>query len=409
MIPGSGVRNKSEKLECAACASPKPGVDVNREKTVVHRFPVQGFRLEQCWIFFWTWPGAGFSFGFDGQGGGDGEEGYERQEGVGKGLLKGWKPENDSWECTICLVRNRSEKLECAACASPKPGVDVNREKTTEEKSLFGFGRGSSFSSAGFSFGTSASSSGAGFSFGPGPTSTGAGFSCGFDGQGGGDGEEGDERQEGVGKGLLKGWKPENDSWECTICLMRNRSEKLECAACASPKPGVDVNREKTTEEKSLFGFGRGSSFSSAGFSFGTSASSSGAGFFFGPGPTSTGAGFSCGFDGQGGGDGEEGDERQEGVGKGLLKGWKPENDSWECTICLVRNKSEKLECAACASPKPGVDVNREKRIEGKPLFGFGRGSSFSSAGFLFGTSASSSGAGFSFGSGPTSTGRAGF
>ena len=109
-------------------------------------------------------------------------------------------------------MRKRSEKLKCVACASPKPGVDVNREKTTEGKPLFGFGSGSSFSSAGFSFGTSASSSGAGFSFGSGPTSTGTGLSFGFNGLSDGDEEEGDERQKGVGKGLLKGWKPETDS-----------------------------------------------------------------------------------------------------------------------------------------------------------------------------------------------------
>ena len=343
----------------------------------------------------------------EGEVAGDGEEGEKRHVGLDKGLLKGWKSEKDSWECNTCLVRNKSEKLECVACASPKPGVDVNREKTTEGKPLFGFSPGSSFSSAGFSFGTSASSSGAGFSFGSGPTSTGAGFSFGFNGQSDGDGEEGDGGKKGVGKGLLKGWKPETDSWDCTTCLVRNKIDKLECVACASPKPGVDVNREKTTEGKPLFGFSPGS-FSSAGFSFGTSAASSGAGFSFGSGPTSTGAGFSFGFNGQSDGDGEEGDEKQEGVGKSLLTGWKPETDSWDCTTCLVRNKIDKLECVACASPKPGVDVNREKTTEGKPLFGFSPGSSFSSAGFSFGTSASSSGAGFFFGSGPTSTG-AGF
>ena len=94
---------------------------------------------------------------------------------------------------------------------------------------------------------------------------------------------------------------------------------------------------------------------------------------------------------------GVEGEKRQEGLGTGLLGGWKPEEGSWECNNCLVRNKSEKLECVACASPKPGVVVNGNKTTEGKPLFGFGSGSSFSNAGFSFGTSTSSSGAGFSF------------
>ena len=238
----------------------------------------------------------------------DGEEGEKRHVALDKGLLKGWKSEKNSWECTICLLRNKSEKLECVACASPKPGVDVNHEKTTEGRPSFGFCSGSSFSSAGFSLGTSASSSGAGFFFGSGPTSTGAGFSFGFNGQGGGGGEEGKEAGKGVSDGLEERWKPEKDCWECTICLVTNKSEKLECVACASPKPGVDVSRRKKKKGKPLFGFSPGSSFSSAGFSFGTSAFSSGAGFSFGSGPTTTGAGFSFGFNGQSEGDGEEGE-----------------------------------------------------------------------------------------------------
>ena len=137
----------------------------------------------------------------------DGEEGEKRNVCLGKGLPKGWKSEKDSWECTICLVRNKSEKLECAACASPKAEVDVNRKKTTEGKPLFGFGSGSSFSSAGFSFGFWR------WSFLWICTDIDGGrFSFGFNGQSDGDEEGGDERQKGVGKGLLKRWKPEEGS-----------------------------------------------------------------------------------------------------------------------------------------------------------------------------------------------------
>ena len=409
------MRNGSDKLVCVACTTPKPGAQTSQMPanggTPSFSFGTAGAPSNSGFSFgspassvdagrgFASASSQGFSFGSDSSPSRTGFVFSRQKASLGADLLGGWKPEEGSWECNTCLVRNKSEKLECVACASPKPGVDVNREKTTEGRPSFGFCSGSSFSSAGFSLGTSASSSGAGFSFGSGPTSSGAGFSFGFNGQSDGG--------KGVSDGFEERWKPEKDSWECTICLVTNKSEKLECVACASPKPGVDVNREKTTEGKPLFGFSPGSSFSSTGFSFGTSASSSGAGFSFGSCPTSSGAGFSFGFNGQSDGDGGEGDEGKKGVGKGLLKGWKPETDCWDCTTCLVRNQIDKLECVACASTKPGVDVNRKKTTEGKPLFGFGSGSSFSSAGFSFGTSASSSGAGFSFGSGPTSTGAA--
>ena len=331
------VRNGSDKLVCAACTTPKPGAQTSQ-------MPANGGTPSFSFGTAGAPSNSGFSFGSPAS-----------SVDAGSGFAS---PSSQGFSFG-------SEKLECVACASPKPGVIVSGKKTTEGKPLFGFGSGSSFSSSGFSFGRSASSSGAGFSFGSRPTSTGTGFSLRFNGQGGGDEEEGEKRREGLSTGLQGGWKSEEGSWECNTCLVRNKSEKLECVACASPKPGVDASLEKKTEGKPLFGFGSGPSFSSAGFSFGTSTSSSGAGFSFGPAPTSTGTGFSFRFNGQSDGDGEEGDERQKGVGKGLLKGW-------------------------------------------KPLFGFGSGSSFSSAGFSFGASASSSGAGFSFGSDPTSTG-AGF
>ena len=331
------VRNGSDKLVCAACTTPKPGAQTSQ-------MPANGGTPSFSFGTAGAPSNSGFSFGSPAS-----------SVDAGSGFAS---PSSQGFSFG-------SEKLECVACASPKPGVIVSGKKTTEGKPLFGFGSGSSFSSSGFSFGRSASSSGAGFSFGSRPTSTGTGFSLRFNGQGGGDEEEGEKRREGRSTGLQGGWKSEEGSWECNTCLVRNKSEKLECVACASPKPGVDASLEKKTEGKPLFGFGSGPSFSSAGFSFGTSTSSSGAGFSFGPAPTSTGTGFSFRFNGQSDGDGEEGDERQKGVGKGLLKGW-------------------------------------------KPLFGFGSGSSFSSEGFSFGASASSSGAGFSFGSDPTSTG-AGF
>ena len=152
---------------------------------------------------------------------------------------------------------------------------------------------------------------------------------------------------EGVKEDLLAKFKAEEGSWECDTCMVRNGSDKLVCAACTTPKPGAQTSQMPANGGTPSFSFGKAGAPSNSGFSFGSLASSVDAGSGFAS-PSSQ--GFSFG--------------------------------------------SEKLECVACASPKPGVDGSLEKKTEGKPLFGFGSGPSFSSAGFSFGTSTSSSGAG---------------
>ena len=94
----------------------------------------------------------------------------------------------------------------------------------------------------------------------------------------------------------------------------------------------------------------------------------------------------------------------KEGVKEDLLAKFKAEEGSWECDTCMVRNGSDKLVCAACTSPKPGITDSQEKKSEGKPIFG--SGSASTGTGFTFGSGASSSGTGFSFGSGATSYGK---
>ena len=224
-------------------------------------------------------------------------------EGVKDDLLAKFKAEEGTWECDTCMVRNGSDRVVCAACTTPKPGAQTSQMPANRGTPSFSFGTAGAPSNSGFSFGSPSSSVDAGSGF---ASASSQGFSFGSDSSSSRTGFVFSRQKEGLGTGFLEGWKPEEGSWECNTCLVRNKSEKLECVACTSPKPGVDVNRKKTTEGKPLFGFGSGSSFSSAGFSFGASAASSGAGFSFGSDPTSTGAGFSFEFNGQGDGDGEE-------------------------------------------------------------------------------------------------------
>ena len=111
----------------------------------------------------------------------------------------------------------------------------------------------------------------------------------------------------------------------------------------------------------------------------------------------------------------------EEEVKEDLFAKFKAEKGSWECDICMVRNSSDKVQCVACASPKPGVELSQVLSNIGKPLFSYGSGAlsglefSFgftgatdgaggvfvppSSEGFLFGSGGSSSETGFLFGS----------
>ncbi|KAJ7392582.1 hypothetical protein OS493_010231 [Desmophyllum pertusum] len=86
-------------------------------------------------------------------------------------------------------------------------------------------------------------------------------------------------------------------------------------------------------------------------------------------------------------------------VKEDLLTKFKATEGSWECDICMVRNDSDKVECAACGTLKPGAEPSQDQKKDIKPSFSFGSGASSSGTGFSFGSSASSSGAGFSFGS----------
>ena len=202
-----------------------------------------------------------------------------------------------SWECDACLVRNDSDKVECAACGSLKGGVEATQVPSSTGRLLFGSGLPTS--GAGFTFGSAAPSAG-------------------------------------------------EVSWECDACLVRNDSDKVECAAGGSLKGGVEATQVPSSTGRPLFGSGLPTS--GAGFTFGSAAPSAG-------------------------------------------------EVSWECDACLVRNDSDKVECAACGTPKPGVEISEEKRkTYGNAVFG----SSTTPSGtkFSFGAATPSSGSGITFGSG---------
>ena len=250
----------------------------------------------------------------------------QKDEKAKEDLMAKFKPAERSWECNICMVNNDSDKVECAACGSLKPGAEPHQAQKKDDKPLFSFGTGASSSGGGFSFGTGASSSAGGFSFGTGASSSGGGcsFGTGASSSGGGVSFVSSGASQGIANqgftlgsfsqtsssssgfpfrfGSLKQvgnirerseettnvvvqtdevkedlmTKPAEVSWECNICMANNDRDKVECAACGSVKLGAEPNHGQKKEPKSLFSFGSGASSSGGGFVFGSGGTSQG-------------------------------------------------------------------------------------------------------------------------------------
>ena len=102
-------------------------------------------------------------------------------------------------------------------------------------------------------------------------------------------------------------------------------------------------------------------------------------------------------------------DQGHEEVKEDLLTKFKAAEGSWECDTCMVRNNSDKFECAACGGLKPGAEPSKDQNKDMTTLFPFRSSASSSSSVFSFGSATSSTGAGVSFGSAATSQGDARF
>ena len=95
-------------------------------------------------------------------------------------------------------------------------------------------------------------------------------------------------------------------------------------------------------------------------------------------------------------------------VKEDLLTRFKATEGSWDCDICMLRNDSDKFECAACGGLKPGAEPSQDQKKDTKMSL-FGSTGQSSGSGFSFASTTSSTGAGFSFGSAGASQGDAKF
>ena len=100
------------------------------------------------------------------------------QEEVKDGLVTKFKAAEGSWECDICMVRNDSETVECAACGSLKPGAQPRQDQEKDVKKSFSVGSSTPSSCSVSSFASSTLRTGQGFSIDQTPSSD-AGFSFG--------------------------------------------------------------------------------------------------------------------------------------------------------------------------------------------------------------------------------------
>ncbi|KAM8789967.1 nuclear pore complex protein Nup153 isoform 2-T2 [Rhynchonycteris naso] len=191
----------------------------------------------------------------------------------GTGFGDKFKPAVGTWDCDTCLVQNKPEAIKCVACETPKPGTGVKRVLTLPVASESAVTVAASSSSCTVTSGT---------------------------------------------LGFADKFKMPKGSWECPVCCVPNKPEDNKCVSCMSEKPGSSVPASSSSTV-----------------------------------PISSGG---C---------------------LGLDKFKKPEG-SWDCEVCLVQNKADCTQCAACESAKPGFDTSSSSSNPAASSFKFGVPSSSS-------------------------------
>ncbi|GLV45529.1 Nucleoporin 153kD [Carabus blaptoides fortunei] len=172
----------------------------------------------------------------------------------------------DKWECSACMIRNNQADTACVACTTPKPG--------TAKPNAPAAGAGAALSGFGMQF------------------------------------------------------KPAEGTWECSSCMIRNKSDTVKCVACESPKPGSTSDKPSLVMPPTA--------------------------------PLISGAGF----------------------GDFIKK--QQQSNNWECQSCMVRNPSEKTQCLCCDTPKPGVQPET-KTPSAQFKFGINQAATTAASGFKFG------------------------
>nr|XP_033790485.1 nuclear pore complex protein Nup153 isoform X2 [Geotrypetes seraphini] len=178
-----------------------------------------------------------------------------------------FKPVVGMWDCDTCLVQNKAKATKCVACETPKPGTGV---KPALPPSV--------------------------------ATSQASVLSCAH--------TITSSAQNTAPLGFGDKFKKPPGTWNCTVCLVQNKAEDSKCVACLSEKPGSSASVATSSTITTTTTTATTISVSA---------------------PSTEQLGFGDKFK-------------------------KPEG-SWDCSTCLVQNKSDASKCVACAGPKPGTST----------------------------------------------------
>ena len=285
-------------------------------------------------------------------------------------LVAKFKPTEGSWECSVCMVNNDSDKVACAACGSVKGGAEPSQGQKEGTKPLFAFG-------------SEASSFGGRLTFGSGGTNQGGVTKPAFIFGGS---KQTSNPSSGVPFtfGSLKpgGLESEQQSEEINVKnhSLNDNAPDEEANDTAGDMVEKALTREELLEEKY-----DESKNQSGRFTFGSDGTNQGGvtkpAFIFGGSKQtsnpSSGVPFTFGSLKPGGLESEQQSEEINVKNHSLNDNAPDEeaNDTADDTVA----------CAACGSVKGGAEPSQGQKEGTKPLFGFGSGASFSGGGFRFG------------------------
>lgn len=215
--------------------------------------------------------------------------GNKNSKEVSSSSLDMFKPAPGMWECSSCMIRNKSDVTKCVCCETPRTAVSTPNSKTVSNSETWICKLCNTSNTLNFKLCSKCS----------------ADRSV----QNSSQMKEPAVLQE---KPLTSAsdfgskFKPPSGTWECNVCLVRNPESLTQCQACETKRPGL--------ANKSL---APPAALSSK--------------------PT-TGSGFGEKFK-------------------------KPEG-SWECPDCMLQNKNDSLKCVACERAKPGSETKTASTIK---------------------------------------------
>lgn len=211
-------------------------------------------------------------------------------------LAERFKPAEGVWECSVCLIRNKPDADRCAACETKKPGGDLSKFKLNSEQweCPTCLVRNKNTDSNCAACTNPKVANGAVFHSHPAPTPPTVSLNS------------------SAPIGFQNLYKAPTNTWECSVCLIRNKDSLNKCAACETPKQQKIITLEMAT-------FGEA----------------------FVPKAKEGKNGFGAAF------------EKKEG--------------EWECGSCMVRNSATNSACVCCETPRPGSGGKQVLKLNCEP------------------------------------------